>query len=170
MRLLLIASAFVLASAGAAPAANFNPGPPPAPIPSFTLTIPGFATWAGTLSAQNAPTTPVKCPVTVMYNAKITITSLINTPNTAVAGSVSYSWFPSKSLKGFYAVSNADPGTTFGGATTLETMAVTYEASSPPEGSPVTFEATLSGDKTPTKELLRVVSHVICSNVHVIRQ
>jgi hypothetical protein len=166
MRFFLFASAFVLACAGVAPAADLNPGAPILPIPSFTLAIPGYATWAGTLSAQNAPAGPVKCPVTVMYNAKITITSLTNN---VVAGAISYSWAPSKALPGFYEVSNADPGAAFGGAPELVTAAITYEASSPSEGSPVTFTATVSGANAPTKEILRVVSHIKCTNVRVLR-
>jgi len=167
MRFFLFASAFVLACAGTGAAADLNPGAPIAPIPNFTLALPGFATWNGSIMAQNEPAGPVKCPITVMYRAKVTITPAGQNP---VYGVVFYNWFPSKDLNGFYQLSNAQPGEAGVSAPMVVTMAVTYQASSPQQGSPITFVSTLPGGATPTKEELRVVSHVTCTNVHVLRQ
>lgn len=164
MRLFLMTSALAFACVSAAPAAELHPGAPLAAIPSFTLTIPGFATWGGSITTEYAPTGPVQCPVTINYNAKVTLTSLTNN---VVAGQVSYSWAPNKSLANMYQINAAQSGQSFGGATTLETAQITYLASTPPEGTPVTFSATVSGGAKLTAEELRVITHVTCTNGRV---
>jgi hypothetical protein len=162
--------ALIAASAGSASAKALNPGAPLAEIPSFTVTVPNYATYQGkpigvtfngTLSAKNPPAGPVTCPASIEYDVKVTMTASAYPPNFAVADPISWSWAPSKSLAGVYDVSNAYPGQGLLNAPLVASILVTYKTSSPAEGSPVTFVVKLGG-QAGTQEL-RVVSHVQCA-------
>lgn len=166
MRFFIIASAFVLALGGAAPAAEL-PGAPLAQVPSFTYNVPGFATWAGTLKAEQSPTAPVTCPYTITYDALVTIAPAGQNP---VLGSVDFTWAPGKSLAGFYQVqTDGLPSVEDVSAPLRTTLVVTYLVSSPAAGSPVSFGITLSGGPKLQSELMRVISHVTCTSTRAVR-
>ncbi|MBV9440659.1 MAG: hypothetical protein JOZ24_11765, partial [Candidatus Eremiobacteraeota bacterium] len=155
-----------------APARDINPGVPLADVPSFSVTVPNFAssggqpisvTFAGSITAKTLTPPGVPCASTVEYDAKVTLTPSASPPNIAFARPVSYSWAPSKSLAGAYDVNNAPSGQGLLSVPLVSSAMITYKASSPAEGSPVTFLV----DFGPPigKQMLRVVSHVQCPAV-----
>jgi hypothetical protein len=175
MRFFLMTSALVFACAGAVAAADIHPGPP-VDIPKFTLHIPGFGTWSGQITAENAPTGKVACPLTITYKARVELLDEAPpgkhaSPNPgAQKFPVSYTWSPPNSLAGAYEVSNAQPGVLaiFMNIALSHEVTIKYLTSTPLEGLPVSFFATLTGGFTsaaphPTEQL-RVVSHVVCLN------
>lgn len=187
MRFFLISSVLVLACTGAAPADVESALR--TDVPSFGVLIPQFGYWGGTLAAENAPVGPVKCPVTVAYDAKVRFvpgSSQFLNPNPPPGEAylkLYYGWTPFASVAGTLQVSNApeawmlpllkppDPGT----YAISSTATITYQVSSPAEGSPVSFHvvARLEPDidvtfatsvEQKTKQRLQVVSHIVCSN------
>lgn len=144
-------------------------------IPSFSETVPNFAQWddtwvsvtfAGSIAATASSRT---CPVRVQYDVKVTITPSPASPDHAVATPMSYSWSPSKPLAGRYEVSNMQEGQgVLSGpqehgvlsGPLVTSAVVTYTASTPPEGTAVTFTIDFFG--AAEKQTLRAVSHVHC--------
>jgi len=172
----ICAAALAIAFAGSAQAKEVGPVTPPIDVPSFTLTVPNYAnfngspvsvTFNGTIASKYAPAGPVKCPVTVEYDVKVSMTQSIYSPTNAVAAPVSYSWAPSKSLTGMYDVANAQAGQALLSAPLVSSIDVTYKASTPAEGMPVSFYIQIGNQ--PQKQMLRVVSHVQCLGVRAPR-
>ena len=151
--------AALLVSANAVSAKEVGPVTPLVDIPSFTLAVPGFATYAATIVATGTPSGSVKCPVWIQYVAKVTLTPA--TPGKVIASPVEDSWTPARSLAGSYDVSgDGNPSQSLLSAPLMSTFTVTFKASTASEGLPVTFFLKVPGQTA--KQELRVVSHVQC--------